>query len=447
MATSGSMAGGSSRFDGRSPTAPVARRSTSAGLAVAPGFIDLHTHSDVSLLSEPGCISAIEQGVTTQAVGLCGFSAAPVGPDEPGRAWSRRSRSSRSRASPGTGRRSAGTARRSSRARPATNVDDLRRPQQPPPVRRRQREPAADRRRAGSDGRPHRRSDRRRCAGGSRPGCRTRRDCSRRSTSWRRSPRAAAARRRPVPHPHALRTRRCRRVRSRGARDGGAQRGRAEHLAHVSARRPRARGGGRAARDCSTTPAARGLDVTFDLTVFQRGGGAWVQSLPAWARDGGQAGTAAVIRDPGVARPARRVPRRSGRRLVDGRLGRPAHLQGQPAGAGRPGRPVDRRDRPGARPGADRHRARPRARGRPVLDRSDDQEPGPPRPADRQPAVRADRRRVRPPSRSATAPTGSCPRASARSRSCSGRTSAIEACCRCRKRSGRSRPSLRGVSG
>src|SRR5215217_7827374 len=48
------------------------------GLAVAPGFIDLHTHSDVSLMSEPGCISAIEQGVTTQAVGLCGFSAGPI---------------------------------------------------------------------------------------------------------------------------------------------------------------------------------------------------------------------------------------------------------------------------------------------------------------------------------------------------------------------------------
>ena len=32
----------------------------------------------MSLLSEPGCLSAIEQGITTQAVGLCGFSAGPL---------------------------------------------------------------------------------------------------------------------------------------------------------------------------------------------------------------------------------------------------------------------------------------------------------------------------------------------------------------------------------
>ena len=48
-----------------------------AGLVVAPGVVDLHTHSDVSNLSDPGAISAIDQGVTTQVVGLCGFSAAP----------------------------------------------------------------------------------------------------------------------------------------------------------------------------------------------------------------------------------------------------------------------------------------------------------------------------------------------------------------------------------
>src|SRR5438105_4318887 len=50
------------------------------GHVVAPGFVDLHTHSDVSNLSEPHAISAIEQGVTTQVVGLCGFSAGPVTP-------------------------------------------------------------------------------------------------------------------------------------------------------------------------------------------------------------------------------------------------------------------------------------------------------------------------------------------------------------------------------
>ncbi|MBA3234762.1 MAG: amidohydrolase family protein, partial [Chloroflexi bacterium] len=43
---------------------------------------------------------------------------------------------------------------------------------------------------------------------------------------------------------------------------------------------------------------SRGIEVTFDLTIFERGGGAWVQSLPVWARDGGMAGTAAAIRDP-----------------------------------------------------------------------------------------------------------------------------------------------------
>jgi N-acyl-D-aspartate/D-glutamate deacylase len=42
----------------------------------------------------------------------------------------------------------------------------------------------------------------------------------------------------------------------------------------------------------------RGVEVTFDLTIFNRGGGAWVQSLPGWARDGGAAATDARIRDP-----------------------------------------------------------------------------------------------------------------------------------------------------
>lgn len=44
------------------------------GLAVCPGFIDIHTHSDFSLLSNPLMASSVAQGVTTELVGNCGTS-------------------------------------------------------------------------------------------------------------------------------------------------------------------------------------------------------------------------------------------------------------------------------------------------------------------------------------------------------------------------------------
>jgi len=48
------------------------------GLCVAPGFIDIHTHSDADVLSYPDNESRVFQGVTTEITGNCGYSAAPL---------------------------------------------------------------------------------------------------------------------------------------------------------------------------------------------------------------------------------------------------------------------------------------------------------------------------------------------------------------------------------
>jgi len=45
---------------------------------VSPGFIDIHTHSDLSILVNRRAESAVRQGVTTQLIGNCGMSPAPV---------------------------------------------------------------------------------------------------------------------------------------------------------------------------------------------------------------------------------------------------------------------------------------------------------------------------------------------------------------------------------
>ena len=54
------------------------RRINAEGHVVAPGFIDIHSHSDMPLLVEPRAESKIHQGVTTEVVGNCGGSAAPM---------------------------------------------------------------------------------------------------------------------------------------------------------------------------------------------------------------------------------------------------------------------------------------------------------------------------------------------------------------------------------
>ncbi|MBN1478149.1 D-aminoacylase [Candidatus Sumerlaeota bacterium] len=49
-----------------------------SGCHVAPGFIDVHTHSDYTVLACPTCDSKVHQGVTTEIMGNCGFSPFPL---------------------------------------------------------------------------------------------------------------------------------------------------------------------------------------------------------------------------------------------------------------------------------------------------------------------------------------------------------------------------------
>jgi N-acyl-D-amino-acid deacylase len=48
------------------------------GLYVSPGFVDIHSHSDNTLLVDPRAVSAIYQGVTLEVVGNCGYGCFPI---------------------------------------------------------------------------------------------------------------------------------------------------------------------------------------------------------------------------------------------------------------------------------------------------------------------------------------------------------------------------------
>ncbi len=79
------IAGGRIVAVGDLTEAAAGRTIEAGGRVVAPGFVDLHSHADWSLLVDPRAESAIRQGVTTMILGNCGHAPAPLARPEDAR--------------------------------------------------------------------------------------------------------------------------------------------------------------------------------------------------------------------------------------------------------------------------------------------------------------------------------------------------------------------------
>lgn len=287
---------------GRRESVDGAQEIDVAGMAIAPGIIDMHTHSDVSVLSDPDCVSAVGQGITTQIVGHCGFSAAPTNEstrrslvaEEPVFGFPRPDGQERPWGWEGIGAYLDAVRT----AVPRTNIGTL---VGHNTIRRTRLGPddvevtahEIDRIRAAT-------------ATGIDEGALGV------STGLSYAPgvfagaselaafASAAGQAGKRYHTHMryghLSTRESLAEAIRTGRDSGT----AVNVSHLYPGHRDAPG--EAERLLAMVDAATedGLDITFDLTLFRRGGGAWLQELPGWAREGGLEATIDRIRDPAV---------------------------------------------------------------------------------------------------------------------------------------------------
>ena len=266
------------------------------GLVVAPGFVDSHNHSDVTLLVNPRAESAVRQGITSQLLGQCGFSAAPVRLDDI-EAFRRDSFVFGFEGYDWTWADMAGYRQALARAQPAINVATLvghgalRQFAMGQAAR-----PATDKELAVMKREPDKALEQ-----GARglssgltyaPG--------RFSKVEELIELGAVVRRHSgIYHTHMRDQSRFLLDSIREAIRIGEEAGIPVNISHMYPVSPPYWGKlAREATDLVAGARARGVEVTFDVTIWTRGGGPFMQHLPGWAQEGGVSGLKERLADP-----------------------------------------------------------------------------------------------------------------------------------------------------